>query len=117
VQRILREQGPRFVQVVWQDGAPQPPVSRGGDEEGSERGMFGLWPAMGAKEELDGGSTEEEAGEDDAMPRVLLAALPPAQGLGSEDLELLRAALDRLIACRKLLHSALADQPQDAPPE
>lgn len=24
VQRILREQGPRFVQSVWQDGAPQP---------------------------------------------------------------------------------------------
>ena len=26
VQRILREQGPRFVQAVWQEGAPQPPV-------------------------------------------------------------------------------------------
>jgi DNA-binding transcriptional MerR regulator len=25
VQRILREQGARFVQAVWQDGAPQPP--------------------------------------------------------------------------------------------
>jgi len=25
VQRILREQGSKFVQVVWQDGAPQPP--------------------------------------------------------------------------------------------
>jgi len=25
VQRILREQGGRFVQVVWQEGAPQPP--------------------------------------------------------------------------------------------
>jgi len=25
VQRILREQGARFVQVVWQEGAPQPP--------------------------------------------------------------------------------------------
>jgi len=25
VQRILREQGPKFVQAVWQDGAPQPP--------------------------------------------------------------------------------------------
>ncbi|MEZ5890311.1 MAG: MerR family transcriptional regulator [Xanthobacteraceae bacterium] len=24
VQRILREQGPRFVQTVWQEGAPQP---------------------------------------------------------------------------------------------
>ena len=25
VQRILREQGSKFVQAVWQDGAPQPP--------------------------------------------------------------------------------------------
>ena len=25
VQRILREQGTKFVQVVWQEGAPQPP--------------------------------------------------------------------------------------------
>jgi DNA-binding transcriptional MerR regulator len=25
VQRILREQGPKFVQAVWQEGAPQPP--------------------------------------------------------------------------------------------
>jgi DNA-binding transcriptional MerR regulator len=25
VQRILREQGSRFVQLVWQEGAPQPP--------------------------------------------------------------------------------------------
>jgi DNA-binding transcriptional MerR regulator len=34
VQRILREQGQKFVQVVWQDGAPQPPHGRiEGDEE------------------------------------------------------------------------------------
>src|ERR1700688_2134374 len=34
VQRILREQGPRFVQAVWQEGAPQPPVGHGGEEPG-----------------------------------------------------------------------------------
>ena len=116
VQRILREQGPRFVQVVWQDGAPQPPVSRGGDEEAGERGIFGLWPAMGAKEEIDGGATDEEAGEDDATPHVPLTTSPLVPGLGSEDLQLLRAALDRLIACRRLLHSSLADQAPDGPP-
>ena len=32
VQRILREQGPKFVQVVWQDGAPQPPHGASEDE-------------------------------------------------------------------------------------
>src|SRR5690606_10596993 len=28
VQRILREQGPKFVQAVWRPDAPQPPVAR-----------------------------------------------------------------------------------------
>src|ERR1043166_9695866 len=55
VQRILREQGPRFVQVVWQEGAPRPPLARGGDEEEGDRGIFGRWPAMGAREEKDEG--------------------------------------------------------------
>jgi DNA-binding transcriptional MerR regulator len=116
VQRILREQGPRFVQAVWQDGAPQPPVSRGGDEEAGERGIFGLWPAMGAKEEIDGGSTEEEAGDDDDATPLPLATAPTRSGLGPEDLQLLRVALDRLIACRKLLDTTLADQAPDGPP-
>ena len=97
------------------DGAPQPPVSRGGDEEGGERGMFGLWPAIGAKEELDGGSAEEDAGDDEDgdTPHVPLATPPSTSGLGSEDLQQLRTALDRLIACRQLLHTVLADPAQD----
>jgi DNA-binding transcriptional MerR regulator len=33
VQRILREQGARFVQAVWQEGAPQPPHGASEDEE------------------------------------------------------------------------------------
>jgi DNA-binding transcriptional MerR regulator len=32
VQRILREQGPKFVQVVWTEGAPQPPHGASEDE-------------------------------------------------------------------------------------
>jgi len=47
VQRILREEGAEFVQVVWQDGAPQPP--------------------HGASEEEE----EEFAGEGMPLPRVL----------------------------------------------
>jgi DNA-binding transcriptional MerR regulator len=35
VQRILREQGPRFVQTVWQEGAPQP--ERRAEVEADER--------------------------------------------------------------------------------
>ncbi|MBI3703481.1 MAG: MerR family transcriptional regulator [Rhizobiales bacterium] len=33
VQRILREQGAKFVTVVWQEGAPQPPHGASDDED------------------------------------------------------------------------------------
>jgi DNA-binding transcriptional MerR regulator len=33
VQRILREQGTEFVQVVWQEGAPQPPHGASDEED------------------------------------------------------------------------------------
>ena len=36
VQRILREQGVRFVQAVWQEGAPQPPHGAPADEAETE---------------------------------------------------------------------------------
>ena len=36
VQRILREQGAKFVQVVWQEGAPQPPHGTREEEEFAE---------------------------------------------------------------------------------
>ena len=36
VQRILREQGQKFVQVVWQEGAPQPPHGASESEELAE---------------------------------------------------------------------------------
>ena len=126
VQRILREQGPRFVQAVWQEGAPQPPVGRGGEDEepGSGRARFGLWPAMGAKEALDDGGADREgaeeedegAAEDDEVPQVRLAmpptpAAPPPlpPGLAPEDRQRLRAALDGLVDCRRLLDLARGD--------
>ncbi len=121
VQRILREQGPRFVQAVWQEGAPQPPVGHGGEEageeRGSERGLFGLWPAMGAREDEDEGAEADEAaeeGEETApAPHVRLAAParpapPEPPQLPPEDVERLRATLEALEACRKLLDTALA---------
>jgi DNA-binding transcriptional MerR regulator len=36
VQRILREQGIKFVQAVWQEGAAQPPHGASDDEEAAE---------------------------------------------------------------------------------
>ncbi len=115
VQRILREQGPRFVQAVWQEGAPQPPVGRGMEPQEGERGRFGLWPAMGATEEA-GGADDESPGSDDQVPHMRLGgrrsapamARPAPAGLGAEDTKRLRSTLDRLIECKSLLETALA---------
>jgi DNA-binding transcriptional MerR regulator len=119
VQRILREQGPRFVQAVWQDGAPQPPVGQGGDEaEGepaSERGLFGLWPAMGAREEAEPAPDEAAEEEPDVAPHVRLAApprpaaVPEPPRIAPEDVARLRATLEALEAARKVLESALTE--------
>jgi DNA-binding transcriptional MerR regulator len=121
VQRILREQGPRFVQAVWQEGAPQPPVGQAGDEgdagAATERGLFGLWPAMGAREDAEGAPDEAAEEEPAEAPHVRLAAPPrpaapaaPAPPrIAPEDMQRLRATLEALEAARKLLDSALAE--------
>src|SRR5262245_2502967 len=63
VQRILRDDGVRFVQAAWKSGAPQPsrsltededadeqvPLSRAGRGNGEPargRGLFGLLPSL-----------------------------------------------------------------------
>jgi DNA-binding transcriptional MerR regulator len=40
VQRILREQGAKFVAVVWQEGAPQPPHGASEDEDLAEESVL-----------------------------------------------------------------------------
>ena len=114
VQRILREQGPRFVQAVWQEGAPQPPLARGRDEEGEgDRGIFGLWPAMGVREEKD--AEDAEPGDAPSArgrepPHVPLAAPPPAAPparFAPEDVKRLQSALDGLVECKTVLAAAL----------
>ena len=114
VQRILREQGPRFVQAVWQEGAPQPPVGHGREEadrveRAGEGGLFGLWPAMGAQEEIDTGADEPAGESAGPAPHVRFAAGPARPALGADDLKRLRATLDELIACRNLLDSAFGE--------
>ena len=41
VQRILREQGIKFVQAVWQEGAPQPPHGAREEEEFEDAAVAG----------------------------------------------------------------------------
>jgi DNA-binding transcriptional MerR regulator len=117
VQRILRENGPRFVQSVWQEGAPQP---RRSTEDGTGRGLLGLLPAA-----RESGRTEAENAPVEptldapthdlagglAQPGRLAAAVAARRpaGMAREDLQRLRQTVDELLACRQELDAALND--------
>ncbi len=94
VQRLLREQGVRFVQSVWQPGAPQP-AHQPSDEMSDE--------AVGAD---DG----EQAASSERAGRVVPRAMTPPAGLAREDRQKLQAALHELAECRRLLDAALSER-------
>jgi DNA-binding transcriptional MerR regulator len=113
VQRLLREQGLRFVQNVWQPGAPQPghrppeevsEEAEGPDEAGRGRGLLGLLPS------LRGGEDDER--REQSEERVPAPRLPAAAGgrLPREDVVKLKAVLQELSECRRLLDAALAEK-------
>jgi DNA-binding transcriptional MerR regulator len=109
VQRLLREQGLRFVQSVWQEGAPQP-VHQPGDVEEDEAVI------EGAEEEapeprlpLGGGDEGERSEPRSAPPPSQAAAPPPVAGLTREDAQKLQAALRELTECRRLLEETWRD--------
>jgi DNA-binding transcriptional MerR regulator len=95
VQRLLREQGLRFVQNVWQPGAPQP----------------GHRPPEDASDEAadvdDGDERPDGESEEHAAPPRLVA---PVGRLRREDVAKLQAALQELSECRRLLDAALAEK-------
>ena len=90
VQRILREQGARFVQVVWQEGAPQPPhgateeedfvediVAPGAEPIDEQRGLRGRLSSLIGRDLGDRGDDVEARREPPLqsapMPRIELA--------------------------------------------
>jgi DNA-binding transcriptional MerR regulator len=107
VQRILREQGARFVQDVWQPGAPAPDHRPSEDASGatddrpapSARGprLFGRLPSP----------LGEDAGE---RPEGHTPADAATGRLRAEDLQRLRSTLHELGECRKLLDAALNER-------
>src|SRR5262245_1851301 len=80
VQRILREEGPRFVQSVWREGAPQ------------------ASPAADDAEEETVFEASEAEGKDDAGGA-------PAK-LSEEGMQRLTAVLDELAECKRMLQAA-----------
>ncbi len=118
VQRILREQGAGFVQNVWRIGAELPPPQseedRAGDDiaEGStaERAEPDLsllsFTAPRARERADKQRSPERR-----EPTLTPADVQPKPtGVrGEEDRRKLRAALDELVACHRLIEAVLLD--------
>jgi DNA-binding transcriptional MerR regulator len=141
VQRILKDHGVKFVQSVWQAGAPQP--AKGPDDvdepetaqASGGRGLFGLLPSLLGAEAHPGrreppiedvtedGSPGPDAetsfnGSADKAPADALIATtsptssaPAARGLAGDDLRKLQATLAELTECRRLLDAALASEP------
>jgi DNA-binding transcriptional MerR regulator len=109
VQRLLREQGLRFVQSVWQEGAPQP-VHQPGDDEEDEAALER--PAEDAGElrlPLSGRDEGERSEQRPAPPAPPRAVEPPPAGLAREDVQKLQAALRDLTECRRLLEETWRD--------
>jgi DNA-binding transcriptional MerR regulator len=121
VQRILREEGISFVQNVWRTGAQQPPpeaqpggagepdgADGGGARPPAEPAFFGLLPLPSAGREPDEAAT---ARREPAMTPSPTSA--PRRRINDADRHQLQAALDELVACRRLIDAALADTPAD----
>jgi DNA-binding transcriptional MerR regulator len=117
VQRILREQGSAFVQNVWRAGAEPPPPELEEDRAGDEAvepvdprsepdlSVFALSPARA--EDRTAGDYPGERREPTLEPPVS-APQPARRGVADEERRKLQSALDELIACRRLIDTALA---------
>src|SRR5262249_38458875 len=85
VQRILREEGPRFVQSVWRDGALQASPAT---EDAEDEAVLAV---------ADDADDEAAAGGHAAAPARL----------SGESMQRLTGVLDELDECRRMLQAAL----------
>ena len=117
VQRILREQGPKFVQAVWQPGAAQPAVLPEEEEapeqaeplapDEAARTLFGLLQAPSASRTDDDAETEVST---PVASAVAAAPSPAAAQLTRDNVRRLQSALHELRECRRLIDQALKDE-------
>ena len=107
-QRILREEGPKFVQSVWQPGAAQP-VAQARDDapevaeqlgpDDAARTLFGLLKAPAA----------DELKHQDASSEPVAPVASPVAHLGLDQVRRLQSALHELRECRRLVDQTLQD--------
>jgi DNA-binding transcriptional MerR regulator len=90
VQRILRDQGLKFVQSVWQPGAEQPMHGPGADDADQPEEMLSEEPPVAA-----------------APPRPQATPAAIRAQMSREDLRRLQATLFELSECRRLLDNAM----------
>jgi DNA-binding transcriptional MerR regulator len=116
VQRILREQGPSFVQNVWRAGAEPPPPESEEDRENDD--VAAASTAERSEPDVSlvsipSSRPRERVGEERSAerrePMLPPGPLAPApRGMKPEGKQKLRAALDELIECGRLLDAALS---------
>ena len=112
VQRILKEQGVKFVQAVWKEGAAMPARRPEDDEVEDAAGSVEheARPAVrGLLSSLRGGEEAErrEPRLDSGAPTAAMKSAAPSP-LGQEDVRKLQAILQELGECRRLLDNALS---------
>jgi DNA-binding transcriptional MerR regulator len=113
VQRILREQGPKFVQAVWQPGAAQPGPPTGDDQALDEAGQLApdqIAPDMAARNVfgMPKSSFPQVGPEVPGPPLANVGIAPVVQpGLRSDEVRKLQAALEELSECRRMVDAAL----------
>jgi DNA-binding transcriptional MerR regulator len=111
VQRILREQGPAFVQNAWRAGAELPPPEseegRAEDEIATPSTVERSEPDLSASPRARArtGDDRSAAREEPTAPSVTVAV---PRGMAPEGKLKLHAALDELIECRRVLAIALS---------
>jgi DNA-binding transcriptional MerR regulator len=109
VQRILREHGLKFVQTVWQPGATQPAPPSTEDllpEDQEPRVAVDVVPNVLGMQRVPMARAEPDLG----VPPTGNGATGPAGALPTEYVRKLRAALDELGECRRIVDAALQSE-------
>jgi DNA-binding transcriptional MerR regulator len=126
VQRILREQGIKVVQGLADAAVPPPSLTKRSDQDDHDEDVTAA--AEGAEVDTDedgvemavapragraaaAARSEAERREPGGMIQAGPAGAGPAKGLSEAHAVRLRAALDDLIACKKLIDDALRAAP------
>jgi DNA-binding transcriptional MerR regulator len=113
VQRILREQGPKFVQAVWQPGAVQPGPPASDDQVPDASGQVApdeLPSDLAARNVFGMAKASFPQGELEVRGPLLagVSDAPVVQPvLRSDEVHKLQAALEALGECRRMIDAAL----------